>query len=114
MRCLKDCGQPVVHLLTSLLQALRVVFLGRVKVGAVGASDALGDSGALVDPGAVLQLSYPLPGVFGAVGEEDVGRLDLVASVHVESALHSWVLGHVQLGEDKLTVAQPVVVVDEL
>lgn len=109
----EDICEPVVDLLTRVLQLRWVTRLRGVELTAVATASALRLNRHLIDLGAVLQLGDPLPWVLLTVGEENVGGVDAVAiTVLVESLLDVWVDRHVQ-AKDLIALVSKVLLIDE-
>ena len=70
----------------------------------MAASDAVANTGSLVDFGSVSQLSNPLPRVLPTIREKDVGSSDFVAPVVNLGSVDCRELRHIELWEHHLAV----------
>ena len=75
----------------------------------MGAVRALCSVGYLIEPGSVLSLRGPPPGVLASVGKEYICAGDVIPAVPARRLRDSWEHGHVQAGKDSLAVGLPVV-----
>ena len=107
-----ETGNEIVDHDASLLEILGVIIFGSVKLSAVTASVTVASMTELVDFGAILSLGSPLPRVFTAIGEEDIGGCDIIGTL---INLSLFCLGedrHVEVVEDVRTVLLEVVNVE--
>ena len=100
----QNISDPVIDLLSSLLEAERVVGLRSVKICAMTTPDTVTHTRSLVDLRSVSQLSNPLPRVLPTVGEEDVGSSNFVATIVILSSVDRGELRHIELREHHLAV----------
>ena len=109
-----ETGNEIVDHDASLFELFGVIIFRSVKLSAVTASVTVAGMTELVDLGAIHSLGSPLPRVFTAIGEEDIGCCDIIGTLINLSLFYLGEDRHVEVVEDVRTVLFEVVNVESI